>query len=425
MPDTTHYDMIKNEKLSRMRLLATGILALMAVLYVIARSYEPEFPALQWLRAFAEAGVVGGLADWFAVTALFRHPLGLKIPHTAVIPRGKGRIGTSFAKFIHGNFLTAERICKQAHDLQLVPRMAEWMTQPPKAGQLARQTLTTIPVALDAMEKYNAHQLITDKLLNQLQSIKPHETGSKLTSWLLADDRYRQILAPLLAQLANALSANKENIDEAARNNAPLQKIPFLGKLSSALAEGMSGRATGSIEGNLISASKSTDDPLWKTIGDQLILLQEHFQTNDDLREQLENIRDQWLGDQESAELATRLWQQIRLTLDKDLAHETPQSVQHLADMIISLGEAIGENSELARNIEAVLLEGVSDILTKHGEHLQTMIRTTIEEWDTNTLMQKLENQVGSDLQFIRINGTLIGGLVGLFLHGVGKLIWH
>ncbi|MDC0088216.1 DUF445 domain-containing protein [Akkermansiaceae bacterium] len=416
---------IKNEKLIRVRVIATGILVLMAALYVMARSYESQFPALQWLRAFAEAGMVGGLADWFAVTALFRHPLGLKIPHTAVIPREKDRIGKSFAEFIHSNFLTAERICKQARDLQIVYRMAQWMAQPTKADQLARQTLSAVPVALDAMEKYDAHRLVTDKFVEQLRTIRPDEMSSKLISWLLRDDRYRRILAPLLVQLANALSANKESIDGAARSNAPLQKVPFLGKLSGTLAEVMSDRATGNIEESLLAASESVEAPLWDTIGDQLMSLQTHLETNDELRDQLEGMRDQWLGDEKSAELAVRLWQQVRSSLDQDLAGDDPKTVHYLAGMITSLGIAVEGDAELAENIESVLLEGVSDILTKHGDHLQTMIRTTIEEWDADTLMEKLENQVGSDLQFIRINGTLIGGLVGLALHAVGKLIWH
>lgn len=403
---------------------ASLILMMMAVLYVLARSYQNDYPALEWLRAFAEAGMVGGLADWFAVTALFRHPLGLPIPHTAVIPKGKDRIGKSFAKFIHGNFLTAERICKQAEELQLIQGMAKWMTQPEKANKLARQTLHAVPVALDVMEKYSANQIIMGKLLGQLRGIQPHETLDKLLRWLLVNQRYREILAPLLAQLAAALAVNRENIDTAARKHAPMTKIPFLGKVSQALAESMSGKAAENIENSLIDASADTAAPLWDVIEEQLRVLQQHLLSNEELKTQLLSIRDQWLSDDKSAELAHRLWLQIRHSLAADLESETPQSIQQLTDVIMSLGQSIVGNAGLARNIEAVLLEGVSDILTKHGERLETMIRSTIEEWDADTLMLKLENQVGSDLQFIRINGTLIGGVVGLMLHGIGHLVW-
>ena len=424
MTELTTPSVMKNHKLVRMRRIATAILVFMAALYAFARSYQEMFPALEWLRAFAEAGMVGGLADWFAVSALFRHPLGLKIPHTAVIPREKDRIGRSFAQFIHGNFLTAERICKQARDLELVSRMAQWMAEPKKSNQLAKQVLSAVPAALDTMEKYDAHHLVRDTFIAQVKTVKPDEVCAKATSWLLQGNRYRRVLAPALVQLANALSANKENIDDAARSNAPLQKVPILGKLSGTLAEVMSDRATGNIAESLMDASAREDAPLWDTIGEQLVSLEGHFHTNEGLREQLEGLREQWLGDKQSAELASRLWQQLRGSLDADLASDTPVTAHYLGGMIASLGGAVVEDADLAENIESTLLEALSDILTKHGDYLQTMIRTTIEEWDADTLMKKLENQVGSDLQFIRINGTLIGGLVGLFLHGVGHLIW-
>ncbi len=414
----------KSKKLKRMRFFAGLILLVMVVMYAVARTYEEEYSWMVWLRAFAEAGMVGGLADWFAVTALFRHPLGLPIPHTAVIPRGKDRIGKSFAEFIHGNFLTAERICDQAKSLRVVPRMAQWMVQQDNADRLAKQVVQTIPVALNAMEKYEAHQRMTQKLLDQLKVIKPDEVIGKLTKWLLSENRYRHVLAPLLAQMAKAISSNKASINNAAGENAPLSKVPLLGSVSRALAESMSGRATGNMEESLIAASEDDSNELWDSIELQLTNLQTYLSENDELRCQLGEIRDQWLVNQQSGELADRLWKEIRASLDRDLSSDKPQTVAQLAELILSMGSSIEQNEELSNNIEKILLEGVADILNQHGAHLQTMIRNTIEEWDADTLMYKLENQVGSDLQFIRINGTLIGGVVGLTLHAVGMLIW-
>ena len=414
----------KSKKLKRMRFFAGLILLVMVVMYAVARTYEEQYSWMVWLRAFAEAGMVGGLADWFAVTALFRHPLGLPIPHTAVIPRGKDRIGKSFAEFIHGNFLTAERICDQARSLRVVPRMAQWMVQQDNADRLAKQIVQTIPVALNAMEKHDAHQRMTQKLLDQLKVIKPDEVMGKLTKWLLSENRYRHVLAPLLAQMAKAISSNKDSINNAASENAPLNKIPLLGSVSRALAEGMSGRATGNMEESLIAASEDNTNELWDSIELQLSNLQTYLSENDELRNQLGEIRDQWLANQQGGELADRLWQEIRASLDRDLSSDSPKTVAQLAELILSMGSSIEQNEELSNNIEKILLEGVADILNQHGEHLQTMIRNTIEEWDAETLMHKLEYQVGSDLQFIRINGTLIGGVVGLTLHAVGMLIW-
>ena len=407
-----------------MRLAAAGILALMAGLYIFSRSYQDQWPWLEWLRAFSEAGMVGGLADWFAITALFRHPLGLPIPHTAIIPREKDRIGAALAQFVRGNFLTADLICKQAKELKIIQRTASWMTQPKKAHQLAGQALHMLPTALDTLEKNNTHKIITGKLTEQLRSIELHQISSQLLGWMLSGNRYRQLLAPVLAHLASALASNKDRIEEAAGKKAPLTKVPLLGRISRAIAEDFSERTADNIEAKLIAASQDETEPLWDIIHEQIIAAQGQFQSNPELKTQLETIRDQWLENPQSGELADRLWSQIRETLQQDLAAETPKSIDHLSSVIIAIGSSVEKNPDLAQKIETTLLEGIEQILTKHGTHIETMIRQTIEEWDANTLMEKLEHQVGPDLQFIRINGTLIGGLVGLALHGIGLLIW-
>lgn len=413
-----------DSRLTRMRLAASGILTAMAGLYVFSRSYQDIWPWLEWLRAFSEAGMVGGLADWFAVTALFRHPLGLPIPHTAVIPREKDRIGSALAQFVRGNFLTADLICKQAQELQIIQRTANWMTQPEQADKLASQALHMLPTALDTLENNNTHKLITAKLTEQLRTVEPNKSAVKLLAWLLSENRYRQLLAPVLVQLASAIYSNKNRIEQAAGDKAPLTRVPLLGRISRAIAEDISERTADSVEAKLIAASEDDTDPLWDIIHEQIIAAQDQFQTSPELIQQLETIRDQWLDDPQSGELAERIWSQVRLSLDHDLQSETPKTIDHLASIITATGTAIDKNPELAAKIETTLLEGIEKILEKHGDHIETMIRQTIKDWDADTLMEKLEQQVGPDLQFIRINGTLIGGLVGITLHGLGLLIW-
>lgn len=413
-----------NPRLKRTRLAAGMLLALMAGLYVFSRSYQHQWPWLEWLRAFSEAGMVGGLADWFAVTALFRHPLGLPIPHTAVIPREKDRIGRALAQFVRGNFLTADRICKQARDLQIIQRLAKWLSQPEKAHQLAGRLVSTVPTAMDALEKHDAHHRVSDKLIEQLRTLDPAELITKLLGWLLDDQRDRQVLAPLLAQIAQALEANKDKIEAAAGDKAPLKKVPLLGRLSRAIAEDFSERTTGSIEAKLIEASQNPDEPLWDLIEQQLSVAKAQLETNPDLTHQLATIRDEWLDDPNSTQLGSRLWQQIRASLEKDLNTPEPKTTAHMASAIAAIGQTIDTDPEMSQNIETILLDALGQILDKHGYQLEIMIRETIEEWDADTLMGKLEQQVGPDLQFIRINGTLIGGLVGITLHAIGLFIW-
>ena len=234
--------------------------------------------------------------------------------------------------------------------LRVVPRMAQWMVQQDNADRLAKQIVQTIPVALNAMEKHDAHQRMTQKLLDQLKVIKPDEVMGKLTKWLLSENRYRHVLAPLLAQMAKAISSNKDSINNAASENAPLNKIPLLGSVSRALAEGMSGRATGNMEESLIAASEDNTNELWDSIELQLSNLQTYLSENDELRNQLGEIRDQWLANQQGGELADRLWQEIRASLDRDLSSDSPKTVAQLAELILSMGSSIEQNEELSNN---------------------------------------------------------------------------
>lgn len=413
-----------NPRLGRSRRAAGTLLLVMAALYVAARSYRHLWPWLEWVRAFAEAGMVGGLADWFAVTAIFRHPLGLPIPHTAVVPREKDRIGQALAQFVRGNFLTSERICKQARELGLVRRIATWLARPGKADQLAQRVLGAVPTGLDALEKNDAHQRISAGIVGQLRAFDPADGLEKLIDWLLEGQRNRHVLAPLLAQLAHTLEANRERIESAAGDKAPLSDVPLLGRLSRALAEDFSSRTTGSIGVRLLAASQDTGEPLWETVEQQLAAAREQLQTNPALREQLQAIRDTWLDDAASNQFGRKVWDQLRGSLERDLTTEAPVTRRHLAHLITAAGEALENDPGMAANIDDMLTDALGQVLDKHGEHLETMIRETIEEWDADTLMRKLEQQVGPDLQFIRINGTLIGGLVGITLHAVGKIFW-
>ncbi len=413
---------VKNARLTKMRLAAGGLLSIMVGLYIFSRSYQSQWPSLEWLRAFSEAGMVGGLADWFAVTALFRHPLGLPIPHTAIIPREKDRIGDALARFVKENFLTGQRISQQARELHIVQRIAKKLSHPADAKKLAQQTIHTLPAMMESVEN---HPELTHSIIQQLHSVNPATLSSKLINWLLSEKRYRQLLAPLLGQTAMALAQNKSSIESAATKEAPLSKTPLLGAISRAIVGSISERATENLESKLIAASKDPDHSLWDIIHTQLETIREQLSSNPDLQQQLEKIRDEWLSKPQNTDLTTRLWKTLQEKLTHDLARETPHSINHLTSAITSLGNAIHNNPELATNIENTLLDVLSQVLEKHGSHLETMIQQTIAEWDAATLMQKLESQVGPDLQFIRINGTLIGGLVGIALHALGIVIWH
>ena len=408
----------------RVKAAAGAMLTLMAGLYIFCRSYQDVWPWLVWPRAFAEAGMVGGLADWFAVTALFRHPLGLPIPHTAVIPREKERIGRSLANFVRGNFLTAERVCNQVRELRLVPRLATWIARPENAKQSATRLTTAVPTLLDTLENHHVHTRISRKVIGQLQKLDPSDLVTRLIAWLLDGQRGRQVLAPLLSQMAHTLESSKQQIETAAGDKAPLQRIPLLGHVFRAIAEDFSGRTTGNVSSSMLEASKDTTHPLWDWIEQQLESARKKIRTDEEIRDQLAAIVHDWLDDPSTEKLTDSLWQQLRTALATNLSQDNSEARKNIADVLAAMGQTVENDPKVATKAETMLVDALGKILDKQGTHLETMIRKTIEEWDVNTLTSKLEEQVGPDLQYIRINGTLIGGLVGLTLHAVGTLIW-
>ena len=412
----------KNRKLRKFRYIASAILLLMLAFYILAVCYREQYPGLEWLKAFAEAGMIGGLADWFAVTALFRHPLGIPIPHTAIIPSKKNVIAKSLATFISTNFLSTDNLVSKAQDLKLVDKGIHFLEAPENVEKIASSITAVLPNLLDTLKNQQTHEAVTTQIFAQLKQLDASSTIDKLVNWLLEEERYKSKLSPFLTQLALALSANKEVIDTAARDNAPLAKVPILRRISQSLAEGMTGKAAVNIEEALIDASSNPDSPVWNTVAEMLQKLQVQLKESKDMQQQLNTLRDQWLSQQNSSALANNLWEMLGEKLAIDLDSSNPKSAQEVANIINSLTQSLVDDPALKKKLESFLFQKFQLLISNISPKVETMIIDTVQGWDPHSFSSKLETQVGADLQYIRINGTIIGGILGIIIHTIELL---
>ena len=406
-----------------MRRIATGLLAVMVCLYVLARSFEGSAPYWPWLRAFAEAAMVGGLADWFAVTALFRHPLGLPIPHTAIVRKEKGRIGAAVASFVRSSFLTSAEVTRQWKDWRPLERASQHLAEPARARQSLHWVLSRIPVVLGAQDRQTLARLGASGIRHSASSVPMARLITILLQGFLKSPGKRSLIAPILGRLGESVAANREWVmDEASKATKP-KKLKILDLLSQAAASAVSGKAVEKFSTELTTASQDEDHPLYEKIEEAL------RETATDLEagggEQWELLKARIIDDPQTLQTLEEIVDKalcllVESTQDLEANGKLDEWSQALSKAAASL---VGDPERLL-SLETRAGELVSRFTARYGPSAEKLIHRTVDSWEAEELISRIENQVGADLQFIRVNGTLIGGLVGLLLHGIGQLIW-
>lgn len=393
-----------------MRLVATLLLAAMAGLFALSLAVPTAHPAVPWLRAFAEAGMVGGLADWFAVTALFRRPLGLPIPHTAIIPNQKDRLGDALAAFLKDNFLRPQVLARRLEQSDLAGAAARWLARPAADGRRSNPLATALTSALDD-PAIAAH--VND-------SVNRHLAGMRVS--------------PLVADAVDALvdSGRHDPLVDAAINWA----LATLSSEEPGIREQVSARTNWLLR--LAGADDSMADTMIGTV--QRLLVEMAGDRRHPVRQRLETAIRQWAFDLRHfpetqarveglwadlrahpavADWIADLWPSARAALARGL--DAPGGGR-IGAMLQALSARITSDASLRSALNAGLRRLVAGIALARGDAIVRLVSDTIRRWDAETVTSRVEQAVGRDLQFIRINGTLIGGCIGLAIHGVAVM---
>jgi uncharacterized membrane-anchored protein YjiN (DUF445 family) len=399
----------RQRNLDRMKLRATGLLVLMGVVFIVARTFEGEHPWLGYIRATAEASMVGGIADWFAITALFRHPLGIPIPHTAIIASRKDRIGRSLGNFVQNNFLSPEVLTAKLRAAQISRRAAEWLSIPENGRKAAQHIASVLTSAGKVVRDEDVHALLDRTVVEPLRQIAIAPVLAKGLALLTVDDRHQQLLERVIQGLLRLVAENEELIREKIREESPW----WLPKL---LDDRIHQKVLGGIERTLIEVGEDPDHPLRRQFDELLAEWMVQLQESPEVMARAEAIKEQVLDPETSGRLAASLWGELKQILGRQSASDdgVPSPV---ARSLSALASAALEDEALLEKIDGWIISAVLRVVEQHRGEVGQLIAQTVSSWDPEETSRRIELLVGRDLQFIRINGTLVGGLVGLLIY--------
>jgi uncharacterized membrane-anchored protein YjiN (DUF445 family) len=403
----------RQRSLDRMKLRATGLLILMGFIFIVARMFEAEHPWLGYVRATAEASMVGGIADWFAITALFRHPLGIPIPHTAIIPRRKDRIGRSLGNFVQNNFLSPEVLTAKLRAAQLSRRAAEWLSNPENARAAARNAAAVLQAAGNVVRDEDVHALLDRTVVEPLRQVPIAPVLAKGLALLTVDDRHQQLLDRVIQGLMRLVAENEELIRERIREESPWW-VPGV------VDDRIHRKVLSGIERTLFEVGEDPDHPLRHQFDELLAEWMVQLKDSPEVIARAEAIKQQVLDPETSGRLAASLWQELKSILGREgAADDTASSA--VARGLGALGSAALEDEALLEKIDGWVIGAVLKVVEQHRGEVGQLIAQTVSSWDPDETTRRIELLVGRDLQFIRINGTLVGGLVGLLIYTVSR----
>ncbi len=406
----------KQFQLDRMKRRATGLLVAMAAVFVVAWLLEPGHPWLGYVRATAEAGMVGGVADWFAITALFRRPLNLPIPHTAIIPQRKDRIGRSLGNFVQNNFLSQDVLGAKLRAAQLSRRAMEWLREPEHARTVVRQAAGALRNASAVVRDEDVHALLERSVIEPLKRRPIAPVLANGLALLTVNDRHQQLLDRIVHGVGKLVAENDTLIRERIRDESPWWVPGFVDdRLHDRIVDGI-GRT-------LVSVSADPEHPLRRQLDDMLVNWIEQLRESPEVMARAETFKQQVLDHPTSEQLTESLWRELKKTLDRQVEAAENGAPGGIERGLAALAAAALEDEALLTKIDDWIVGAVLRIVEQHRHEVGQLISHTVGAWDPDETSRRIELQIGRDLQFIRINGTLVGGLAGLVIYALSRLV--
>ncbi|WP_243402832.1 MULTISPECIES: DUF445 domain-containing protein [Bacteria] len=405
--------------LVRMRRIAGGLLLAMAAIFLVSRHYAPIYPWAGFVQAFSEAAMVGGLADWFAVTALFRHPLGLPIPHTAIVPRNKDRIGDTLAIFLRTNFLLPAIIARQMRRVDVATAIARWLTDPPEGagGRFRQGASKLVAQVLDGLDPQRLGGMVKAGIAARLRETDVSPILGRILTATVADNRHAPLLDGAIRWSAKALAANEHLIRQMVHDRAG-SILRWTG-----LDETVADKLIDGLDRLIVDMAEDPQHPLRLKVEEGLDRLAWDLQFDPETQAKVEAMKVELIANPAMQRWMDGLWESARAGLLR-IARDPEGAMQgQIGDLLRQLGQTLTSDPRLARTINRFVRRTVVGIAADYGEGIVALVSQTVRGWDTRTITSRLENAVGRDLQYIRINGTLVGGLVGLVIHSVDVLL--
>jgi uncharacterized membrane-anchored protein YjiN (DUF445 family) len=402
---------------ARMRIIATGLLALMAAVYLAANLGRARWPglapALAYVSAFAEAGMVGACADWFAVTALFRHPFGLPIPHTAIIPRNKVRIGEALGGFLADNFLTEAVLEDKLRQLEVARWGGGWMLAPGNARRLARRIAVVLPDVLASTPPGALREVAGSAALAAARATPAAPVAAGLLSALWSEGQAQALAERAIQMFGGYIADHQGMIAEKVAAQSPKWLPGWVDrKLAAKVSEGLV---------TTLQEMRDPSHPWREELKAAVETLIERLRSDEGLQAQVEALKLRLLTDPRLRSQGAELWSGLEARIGAELAADRRQLADQLQRAIQATGEWLANDAAAQSQLNALGRSLATKVLAPRRHEIGRFVATVVAGWDASSVTKKLELQIGKDLQYIRINGTLVGGLVGLVLFALSQ----
>ncbi|MFI8940526.1 DUF445 domain-containing protein [Streptomyces syringium] len=411
-------DEAKRRGVRRMKATATGLLALVALVYALAKWAQTSGAGgwAAYVAAAAEAGMVGALADWFAVTALFRRPMGLPIPHTAIIPTKKDQLGVSLGEFVGENFLSGDIVRGRLRAVGIGSRLGTWIADPDHADRVTAELATALRGALTVLRDSDVQAVVGEAINRRAdaQEIAPG-LGAMLEK-IVADGGHHRVVDLVCVRAHDWLVEHSDSVMDAVTGGAPGWTPRFVDRK-------VGERVYKELLRFVTETRDMPDHPARGAIDRFLADFAEELQSDTDTRERIERLKSEVLGRAEVQDLIASAWGSVRAMVVAAAEDERSELRMRVRASILSLGTRMTSDDRLRAKIDGWLEDAAVYVVTTYRDEITLLITDTVASWDPEQTTRKIEAHIGRDLQFIRINGTVVGALAGLGIFTASRLL--
>jgi uncharacterized membrane-anchored protein YjiN (DUF445 family) len=403
---------VRARRLAAARRRATALLAGVTVLFVAVTVAGAHGTFLGYVQAGAEASMVGGVADWFAVTALFRRPLGLPIPHTALIVERKDQFAATLGQFVQENFLNADVLAERIRSAGLVSRLAAWLSDRANAARFAGRAADLVVTVAEALRDEDVQRVLTAELTRAVDAVEVAPLAGRALRVVLAGGHQDELFNALVAGADRYLDGHYAELRDRFAGEAPRW-------MPETLYRRVFDRLYARLRERLVAMAADPDDETRQQFERWIAGLPDRLETSPELRERGEQLKRDVLGSAGLRDWSSSLWQKAKDTLRTQAADPESELRRRLADVLVATGGRLGSDPGLQEGLERLVESGARALAVQFHDELADLVTGTIERWDAAETSTQLELLLGPDLQYIRINGTVVGAGVGLALHAI------
>ncbi|MCB0729210.1 MAG: DUF445 domain-containing protein [Ignavibacteriae bacterium] len=406
----------KLHALRKMKFLATSLFILMAIIFIVSGILEKTIPSFSFVKAFSEAAMVGALADWFAVVALFRHPFGIPIPHTAIIPKSKDNIGRSLADFMETHFLNEQAIREKISNSGPSHTAAEWLINNDNRNKITESIRSFIPEIFGILQNEEIKLFLINNLKNNLKNIKLSGLLKTILESLTKNNQHEKWIKTVISELRKIINKNKDVIREKVKEQTPWWTF-------GALDEKIYNKIISGINDFIEDFEYNSDNKFRKELNQKITKLITGLTDDEKLIAKVEDFKDKMIDNEVLTNNLALFIENLSNKLTEDINSKDSEILKLTDSAILKFAAGLKDNKSLQSKIDLHIEELAVNLISKNADKISSIITERIEKWDSKEISDVLEVQIGRDLQFIRINGTLVGGIVGLGIYVVGRMI--